>query len=220
MSIKRRGFVKSLLLTPAVPAALSAQQTPTPQQPVPQPNTPARQVPQQPKSPVRLKTTEADLAAETAPHFFTADQFAALRKLGAILMPPIKGNPGALEAQAPEFLDFLIGVSPEDRKKLFRNGLDQLNAQAKRKYTKSFADLNATEADAILRPLLVVRPWPEDLPSDPLKSFVTQVHDDLRTATMNSREWAQATAKSPRRFSRGSRASGLYWAPIDPVSGE
>jgi hypothetical protein len=133
-------------------------------------------------------------------------------------MPPLKNNPGALEAKAPEFLDFLIGVSPAERQKSYQFGLDQLELQAKSKYGASFHSLSETQASALLKPLLVARPWPEDLPGDPLQSFVVQVHEDLRTATMNSREWAAASEKSGRLFSRGYRGSGYYWAPIDPIS--
>src|SRR6185437_9605876 len=170
----------------------------------------------QPPAVPKLDLTAVDLAGQPAPRYFTTAQFATLRKLGALLVPPLKNNPGAVEAQAPEFLDFLISASPEDRQKLYLTGLDSLEQQAKDKFQRSFCDLEAQQADAILRPLLVVRPWPEDLPSDPVQNFITQVHEDLRTATMNSREWALAAEKSGRRFSRGSRTSGYYWAPIDP----
>ena len=63
------------------------------------------------------------------PHFFTAQQFAALRKLSDLLHPPANSVPGALEAKAPEFLDFLLGQSSADRQQLYRIGLDGLNAQ-------------------------------------------------------------------------------------------
>ncbi len=135
-----------------------------------------------------------------------------------VLVPPIKNNPGALEAGAPEFLDFLLSASSTTRQKSYLFGLDQLEAQAQGKYQRSFCDLDASQADAILRPLLVSRFWPEDLPDDPLKSFIAQVHEDLRTATMNSREWAAAAEKSGHHFSRASRGSGYYWFPIDPIS--
>jgi hypothetical protein len=134
------------------------------------------------------------------------------------LVPPLKGNPGALDAQAPEFLDFLLSVSPADRQLTYRNGLDGLNNQAKKQFQKPFPELDVRQADAILRPLLVIRPWAEDLPSEPLQNFIAQVHQDLRTATTNSRESAAAAAKSGRRFTRGFGTTGFYWKPIDPVS--
>jgi hypothetical protein len=133
-------------------------------------------------------------------------------------MPPLKNNPGAIEAQAPEFLDFLISASPDDRQKLYLTGLDSLEEQSKDKFQKSFCDLDAQQANTILRPLLTARPWPQDLPSDPVKNFMAQVHEDLRTATVNSREWAAAAEKSGHIFTRGSRTSGFYWRPIDPIS--
>lgn len=221
--MKRRKFVQSLLIAPAAPAAVAAGQAVAPkatpqQQPVPQPNTPARQVPRQPPQVPKLEVTAVDLAGQAAPHYFTTAQFATLRKLSGILLPPLKNNPGALEAQAPEFLDFLISVSPGDRQTLYQSGLDSIENQSKDRFQKSFCDLDAQQTDSILRPLLVARPWPEDLPSDPLQSFVAQVHEDLRTATMNSRQWAEASAKSGHRFTRGFRGSGYYWAPIDPIS--
>lgn len=221
--MKRRNFVRSLLITPVAPAVVLAGQAAAPQttprqQPPPQANTPARQISRQPHEIPQLEVTAVDLAGQPAPGYFTAVQFSTLRKLGGILLPPLKNNPGAIEAQAPEFLDFLISVSPGDRQKLYLSGLDSLEEQSKDKFQKSFCDLNAQQANTILRPLLVARPWPQDLPSDPLQNFMAQVHEDLRTATMNSREWAIASEKSGHRFTRRSRTSGYYWAPIDPIS--
>src|SRR6478609_3996391 len=200
-SMKRRNFVRGLLATPVVPATVLAEQATPPhttprQQPPPQPNTPARQFSRQPPAVPHLEVTAVDLAGQPAPRYFTAAQFATLRKLGALLVPPLKNNPGALDAQAPEFLDFLISASPDDRQNLYRFGLDSLDSQSRDQFQKPFCDLDAHQADRILRPLLVVRPWSEDFPSDPLKKFIAQVHDDLRTATMNSREWAAASDKS------------------------
>jgi hypothetical protein len=172
----------------------------------------------QPAAVPHLDVTAVDLAGEPAPRYFTPTQFSTLRKLGDLLMPPLKNNPGAAEAQAPEFLDFLISASPDDRQKLYLSGLDSLEEQAVDKFQKPFSELNAEQAGAILRPLLVARPWPQDFPSDPLQTFVAQVHDDLRAATMNSREWADASEKSGHLFTRGSRTRGFYWSPIDPIS--
>jgi hypothetical protein len=213
--MKRRRFVQSLLAAPAI-APLATEQT---QRPAAQPNTPARQVPQQPQEIGQLAVTQPDLIAETGQRFFTADQFGALQKLAAVLMPPLKGKPGALDAHAPEFLDFLIGVSPADRQSLYRNGLDALNRAAQQQFHTTFQVLEGAQVDAIIRPLLVARYWPQEMPEDPQKNFMAQVHEDLRTATMNSREWAgegsQAPSQSrPRRFNR---SRGLYWRPIDPV---
>ena len=222
--MKRRNFVQNLLLAPVAPAvaaaagqAPSTQSTPH-QKPATEPKTPVRERPWGPHDVPKLDLTGVDLTGQPAPHYFTPAQFATLQKLGSLLVPPLKNNPGALEAQAPEFLDFLISASPDDRQNLYQFGLDSLDSQSRDQFQKPFCDLDAQQADRILRPLLVVRPWAEDFPSDPLQKFIAQVHEDLRTATMNSREWAAASEKSGRHFTRGFRGSGYYWFPIDPIS--
>jgi hypothetical protein len=219
--MKRRLFVQKLLATQAVPlVAAAAQQgttTKPQQQPPPQPNTPARQMPRQPVAVPKLAVVQVDVVSATDQHFFNPDQFATLERLGDLLMPALNGHPGAREAQAPGFLDFLISVSPEDRQALYRNGLDALNQQANSQFQKSFAELDDKQAGAILRPLLVARAWPLDLPADPLKNFVAQVHEDLRTATEHSREWAEAIELRREREHGFNRTIGYYWKPIDPV---
>jgi hypothetical protein len=200
MKVKRRRFIQALAATPAVSIA-------APQPAAAQPATAAP----------HLATTASEAEPQTTPRFFTAAQFAALRRLGSLFMPPRKGRPGALDAGAPEFVDFLVGVSPAGRKQLYRAGLDALNARAKAHFAKSFADLDDAQADAILRPLVVTIAWVLDRPADPLEHFVAQVHDDLRTATVNSREWAAAAAA--QNAGRRGRGSGVdvYIRPIDPV---
>ena len=124
-------------------------------------------------------------------------------------MPPLRGNPGALDAAAPEFLDFLIGVSPADRQALYRNGLDALNARAKKQFNKNFADLDAAQCDAIVRPLLVPVPWTHEPPKDPLQHFMAR----------------RTTISAPPRATRANgipaagRAAGrqLFWNPVDPI---
>jgi hypothetical protein len=147
----------------------------------------------------KLETAAAESAAEALPHFFTDRQFAALKKLSEILMPPMNGSPGAIEAKAPEFLDFLVGESPADRQQLYRQGLDRLVAAG-------FVDADATKVASILAPLKAA--WTYDPPADPLARFLRQAKADVRTATVNSREYSGA-----RRFG----AQGLYWLPLDPL---
>jgi hypothetical protein len=220
--MKRRGFVKTLIALPAAPA-LAAQQQPTanPQTPVVQPPAGGRggggrfgqgTIP-------KFELTPAEVVGAPALRFFTPPQFAALHKLSDVLMPPMRGLPGALDCGAPEFLDFLIGSSPADRQALYRNGLDTLNARAKRQFNKSFAELDATQADAVIRPLLAPVPWAYDLPKDASMRFVAEAHRDIRTATQNSREWAAAGASSGRRGGGafGGGGGGSYLNPIDPV---
>lgn len=119
-----------------------------------------------------------------------------------------------MDAGAPEFLDFLIGVSPVSQKELYLNGLDALNDRARMRFGKSFAELDDSQADTIVRPLIVTVVWVLDRPSEPLQHFIAQVHDDLRTATTNSRQMAEAGQGGGRR---GPIAIGTYIRPIDPI---
>ncbi|MDQ2900913.1 MAG: gluconate 2-dehydrogenase subunit 3 family protein, partial [Acidobacteriota bacterium] len=143
-----------------------------------------------------------DAAADAMPRFFTAEQFAALHKLCGILMPPVSKTPGALQAGAPEFLDFLIGHSSTERQHLYRTGLDALNAQA-------FANIDDSQAAAILKPLQQL--WTYEPPYDPLARFLLTAKADVRTATVNSREYGKIAAATSRRGYGG----GLYWYPLD-----
>src|SRR5277367_6540141 len=113
MKLQRRRFIQTLAAAPAISAAAPQRAAPPPA---------AATAP-------KLTNALPDADAETTPRFFTPAQFAALRRLGALFMPPRKGLPGALDAGAPEFVDFLISDSPTDRQQLYRNGLDTFNAR-------------------------------------------------------------------------------------------
>lgn len=215
--MKRRRFFKTLAALPAAPALMSQAQSPVPP-------TPAATAPAGGRgagggrfggaaSPA-FEETSPELVADAEPRFFTPAQFSALRKLSALFMPPMGGSPGALECGSPEFLDFLIGASLPDRQKLYRTGLDALNAKAKKSFNKSFADLTDAEADSVIRPWLTPVAWVQDAPKDPSVQFITEAHRDIRTATQNSREWATAGSASGRRRGGG----GSYLNPIDPIS--
>lgn len=201
--MRRRGFIKALGAIPAAPALLAQQTAPAP--------APAT-VPVRPPSeelPV-LTASVPDVAAEMMPRFFTPAQFSALRKVSDLLMPAMNGTAGAIDAKAPEFLDFLIGDSPADRKHVYQAGLDALNQQSTKRFNKSFADLDAAQADVFFAALR--QPWTFDEPADPIAAFLRVAKQDVRTATVNSREYSSATAAGGgRRFGGG----GLYWYPLD-----
>ena len=206
--MKRRRFLKAMIGAPAAPVLFaqqpSAPSTPASETPVPATSS-ASLVGELPK----LESTVADAAAEMRPDFFNAQQFAALRKLSDLLMPSLKGQPGALDASAPEFLDFLIESSLPDRQQLYRAGLDALNALARKRFDKSFSELDAPQAEVLLAPLR--QPWTYELPADPLARFLRAAKQDVRTATVNSREWSSSNASSGRRGG----GAGQYWYPIE-----
>jgi hypothetical protein len=161
--------------------------------------------------PLPMTPLVPDAIAQTDAHFFNKRQIATLRRLSEILMPPFKGYPGATDAGAPEFLDFLIGVSPVDRQQMYQSGLDRLDAEAKQHFSKSFAAVDAEQADQLLRPWL--RTWTSDHPPmEPYAHFINVAHSDIRTATINSQAWAEAASAAGKEAPE----MGLYWFPVDP----
>jgi len=220
--MKRRRFFRQIAAATAAPA-LIAQQSPAPNNnPAPgsaappptdatQPPAPDNRTPSAAAETPKLEAATADEAGDMSPRFFNALQFSALRRLSDILMPAMKSAPGALDAQAAEFLDFLVSESPKERQTLYRTGLDQLNAQAKKRFSKPFAELDLAQASDLLSPLR--EPWTYEGPSDPLAKFLWAAKQDVRTATMNSREYASAAGAASGR--RGFGGAGLYWHSLD-----
>jgi hypothetical protein len=161
--------------------------------------------------PLPIGSLAADALAETETQFFSDLQSATLRRFAAILQPPYNGYPGSDEAGTPEFLDFLIGVSPADRQQMYRAGLDRLESEARQHFGKPFAQIDAAQADQIIRPWL--RAWiNEHPPTEPFADFINIAHHDIRTATVNSQAWSDAA----RRAGHDTPNIDLYWYPIEP----
>ena len=205
--MERRNFVRSVVAVTLAPKWLLAQQAgPAPPPPAPVPWT----LGLNPKTPLP-QTVTADGLAEPDLIFFSSEQMAALTRLSELLVPALDGKPGALQAQTPAFLDFLIGNSPESRRTLYAGGLNWLNAESRRKYSVPFAETSGAQADALVKPWM--RTWMTDHPPTELHAdFLNIVHADVRSATMSSKAWSDASSSSN---GDGSTA-GLYWSPIEP----
>jgi hypothetical protein len=219
--MRRRDFVKAMMAASVSAKAMLGQQAATPPpHPTPQLVPPApgpvpwmRGLAEVKPLPVTPLVPDAKAAEK---RFFTDRQTATLRHLSEVLVPsskgyPGSGYPGALAAGAPEFLDFLIGVSPADRKQMYQSGLDRLEAESMKRFKVSFASVDKAQADELLRPWL--RTWMSDHPpSEPYAHFINIAHDDIRTATINSEAWSNAAKAAGRR----DEGVGLYWYPVDP----
>lgn len=204
----RRDFVRAVLAVGAAPKLLLGQQAANPAPPPPAP------VPWllglNAKTPIpHVEAAEQVAAAEL--RFFTPQQMATLTRLSDVLFPPIGEKPGALQAQTPIFLDFLVGSSPDIQKHMYVEGLDWLDAEAKRKFNAEFSKLSDVQADEILKPLL--RTWMNDHPpTEPHADFINIAHDDIRRATINSKAWSVV----PEVGAEPHTAEELYWSPIQP----
>lgn len=204
----RREFVRVVVAAGVAPRFLLAQQTanPAPPPPAPVPWT----LGLNPKTP--LPATEvADAIAGAEPSFFSASQMQTLTRLCDVLLPSMGGKPGAVQAETPLFLDFLIGSSPQVRKTLYSGGLNWLDAEARRRYGRGFNELDDTQTDAVLKPWL--RTWMSDHPpTEAHADFINIANDDIRTATLNSKAWDDASSAAGHDWVTG----GLYWSPVEP----
>jgi hypothetical protein len=204
----RRDFVRTVISVSLVPKLLLSQQQATPAPPPPAP------VPWSlglnSKTPLPVTAVEDDIA-ETEASFFTQAQLATFTRLCDVLLPPIGNRPGALQAGTPQFLDFLIGSSPQARQRVYTSGLDWLDRESQSRYKLPFARLSDVQADALLKPWL--RTWLADHPPLELHAdFINIAHEDIRTATINSKAWNDAGSAAEQDWVTG----GLYWAPIEP----
>src|SRR5277367_4725443 len=219
--MRRRDFVKAMMAASVSAKTVLGQQTATPPPHAAPSLAPAapgplpwmRGLTEVKPLPVTPLVPDAKAAEK---RFFTDRQTATLRHLSDLMMPASKnypgaGFPGALEAGASEFLDFLIGVSPADRQEMYQSGLDRLEAESQKRFKVSFASADKAQADQLLRPWL--RTWMTDHPpSEPYARFINLAHEDIRLATVNSEAWSNALKAAGRRDDN----VGLYWYPVDP----
>jgi hypothetical protein len=74
-----------------------------------------------------------------------------------------------------------------------------------------FAKLSDAQVDALLKPWL--RTWMNDHPPEEKHAeFVNIAHDDIRTATVNSKAWFTV----PQVGAEPRTQEELYWSPIEP----
>ena len=158
-----------------------------------------------------IPVSQPDSIAETSAHYFTPVRHATLVRLCEIFMPASDTYPSAIKTGTPEFLDFYLGRSPADQQAMYNNGLDRLNADSMKQFHVPFAKADAKQTDAVIRPHL--KGWMNDHPpKEGHVRFVNLAHRDIRTATINSPQWAAAADAAGER----TPGVGLYWNPIEP----
>ena len=144
---------------------------------------------------VALPLSQVEEAGAPVARFFSDEEMATFKRLADVLAPRTR-TPGAVDAGAPEFLDFYLAQSGPERQKLYREGLARLK--------------EASDLEPLLQPFR--EPWSPVPPADPLEAFLRAAKDDLLRATFNSRAWA--VASEGRRRSSG----GTYWYPVEYAS--
>ncbi len=187
--MERRKFFAGALVAPVAGTVL-AQQRPVAEMP-------------------KLETALPGDVGVFAPRFLAPAQFATLGRLAEVLMPTPEAGVGAREAKAAEFLDFYLGLALPDRQQVYLKGLDALEAVAKKKYQKSYEAVSVEQANELLAPLK--QPWSPEPPADALTRFLQVAKADVRTATLNSKEFNASNVGGARRPG----GVGLYWKRLD-----
>ena len=194
--MKRRSVLQTLAALPAA-GLLKAQQPMVPPKPSP---AAVEEIPV-------IESTIPDMAAITVPSFFSPAQLETLRRLSELIVPAINGVPGAMEARAPEFIDFYLSESPAERQELYRSGLDELNSRAQSGFHVPFAQVNGEQAAKLLAPLCAQ--WTAK--PDQFTGFLRAAKQDILQATQNSYEWVRVMSKRVR----SAGGLGMYWFPIE-----
>jgi len=84
------------------------------------------------------------------PKALTAHEYATLQRLSDLIIPADEHSPGALAANAPDFIDFLCNASDEMRD-IYTGGILWLDEEMKHRYQgKSFVDAAPEEQTAML----------------------------------------------------------------------
>jgi gluconate 2-dehydrogenase gamma chain len=103
-----------------------------------------------------LAWASGQAAAGGRPTFsaFTSAQAAAMDALASRILPAVDGRPGAREAGAVYFIDRALSTFNTRQKRLYANGLADLNRRAARRGKKDaagFAALTPADQDEVIR---------------------------------------------------------------------
>ncbi len=89
-------------------------------------------------------------AAAYKPLFFTPEEMATLDRLTEILIPAEDHSPGASEALVNRFLDVMVSDHGAAAQRIWRNGLQAVDAEAQRRFQKAFRDCAPGQQDEIV----------------------------------------------------------------------
>src|SRR5215510_230460 len=89
--------------------------------------------------------------AAYTPQFFQGAEYKVIERLADLCIPSDE-TPGAREAGAAEFVDFMVAHDQEQQQPM-RNGLAWLQARCQRSFARDFLDLTAQQQVSVLEPL-------------------------------------------------------------------
>lgn len=81
--------------------------------------------------------TAATKTAAAGPKFFTAAELATIGEISELIIPTDDHSPGAKAAEVPAFIDLMVSESPEENKKLWRDGIAAIDKKAGGEFVKA-----------------------------------------------------------------------------------
>jgi hypothetical protein len=147
-------------------------------------------------------------AADSAPRFFTPDEFAMISKIAGLIIPDTS-TPGAVAAGVPAYIDRVVAAN-ERFQKVYRDGLAWVARECGQRHKKSFVELDESEQIALLTPLCEAADAIADLAS----------RTNPRNEFTNYREPPRGPASPQVEFFRAMKsmtADGYYTSKIGLV---
>ncbi len=96
------------------------------------------------------QTARAAQKKPARPKFFTAAQMTMVATISELIIPTDDHSPGAIAAEVPQFIDLMVSESPEETKKLWRDGLAAVDKMSQERFSKAFAQATNEQQVAIL----------------------------------------------------------------------
>ena len=94
---------------------------------------------------------EAPRPKAYTPQFFSREDFARIERLAELIIPSDE-TPGALEAGAAEFVDFMVAHDTEQQQPM-RTGLAWIQEQTAGRFARPFLELSEAQQVSLLEPL-------------------------------------------------------------------
>jgi gluconate 2-dehydrogenase gamma chain len=89
-------------------------------------------------------------AAPATPRFFTVEELALVTVISDLIIPTDEQSPGAKAAGVPAFIDLMVSESPQEIKKLWRNGLGAVEAMSRKKFSSGFTSASVKQQTELL----------------------------------------------------------------------
>jgi hypothetical protein len=83
--------------------------------------------------------------------FFTEEENRTVIEMSERIIPADESSPGAKAARVNEYIDLIVGESPETVKQTWREGLAAVNRMSRDKFSKGFADASADQQVELLK---------------------------------------------------------------------